>query len=572
MTSIILGLFVIIPAAMPAATGGTKGKASLAPWAKIATSSSSRIFYNATDWAGAGITIAIGNTSVDRLNRNVNFTVIATKMLEANGGPTGWNPSNLEYCFLNITYPNAMKSLYISMNQLVSKIPIFYYNFVTNLSLPVGTYAIHAYPSNGSAPYKKFTLTPVSNMTIYNINPTGIVTLNTTTVYRNSTLGFNITVHDPETPYLNLVWNVTMVQGSTGKPWGYWQMGSAFNQSCFFNTSSSVLGTYYFVIKVYDGEGGHYVNMFASSFTVVNNLPIIHAVIFAPKIYSDIGGPGIYRSQNLTFMVNLTDVDNPWYYTSVYAIFQRKDVDENFTSGNFTANRITGNFTGFITANIQDPIAYYSIIIKAIDLSGGIAYYKPTANQTIGIRDNHPTVSWVHINNQNLTNGLHLSSYEMMSIQINVSAPDQNLDFISLEFQNTADKSQIFTFNITLQKGMANFIVDFNISSSVLPTGLWTIYVYAYDFDGGFFKGPQGSIVIDPDTRDITAIVIGAALLLIAGFVIGGMAIWRYANSKIKDIRRDMIIKGRGKAEQSGNKKPGEKKAPPKAGKKSKYQ
>ncbi|HME55503.1 MAG TPA: hypothetical protein VKM55_25080 [Candidatus Lokiarchaeia archaeon] len=585
LASIIVGLLVIISAALLASNGVNKGNPAFAPRATIQTSSTSSTFLNATHTIKGGINIAINSTRTDRLNRNINFTVNATRMRYSNGGPVGWDSTNIDTCNLNITYPNGTKSFELPMIQgqwnPISKswqattgTQVFYYNFRTNVSIPAGNYIIQAFPSNGIIFYRPpangFIGTPPI-MQVYNINPTGYVTLNSTNVYRNSSIGFNISVSDPETPYLQLTWNVTMFQESTGKPLGQWQMGSAFNESYFFNTTEGVLGGYHFVVMVYDGQGGKFANNDASPFTVKDNPPIIHAVQFTPEL--EYGSPGILRVHVLSFVVNLTDVDNPWYTASVYAVLNRVALNENFTSGNFTDNKFTYNYTGSINVSISAPVGNYSIIITATDLDGVTTYYKPSVNGSIIVRDNPPTINSMSLDQQILVNGTHLSTNEMMAFSINVTDIDQNLDFLELRFQNQMDKNDIINFNITIHNDVSNvLIVNYTISSSVLSPGAWNVWVIAHDFDGIGIASPTGTIAIDPDTRDITATVIGAALILIAGFVVGGMAVWRYANSKIKDIRRDMIIKGRVKPGPSDGKKIVEKKLPPKAGKKGKYQ
>ena len=581
ITGIVLGLLVLVPAILLAANSVIKGKDTIAPPSRLATSSSSNHFYLATGTLTGGENISIDTTRVDRLNRHINITVDARKMLEVNGGPTGWDSTNLQFCNLNITFPNGTKSFeMLPVSKKSPSIPIFYYDFVTNLSMPTGNYAIRAYPDNGliswRPPLHGFNFTPLSYVQVYNHNPAGIVTLNETTVYRNKSIGFDITVSDPETPYLQLAWSVTLMKDAKDSDPvkvmvnGTWQKGSAFNQSYFFNLSKSVLGTYHFTVHVNDSQGGLFDTDSTSSFEVKDNPPVIHAVKFTPPLWDNT--LGIFRVNTMSFTVNLTDVDNPWYWASVYVVFQRQDYNVNYTSSNFTSSKTTYNYTGVMNVSYAIPVQNYSIIITATDLDGGITYYKPQANNSIIVRDNPPDVHWLHINNQNLTYGLHVSSNEYMAIEINVTDIDQNLDYIVLHFYNTANVKSDFTFNITLYKGIASIIARFNMTSAILSTGIWNIYVAALDFDGSIGKFIVGTITVDPDTRDITAYVIGAALLLIAGFVVGGMAVWRYANSKIKDIRRDMIIKGHGKADQASGKNVVEKKMPPKAGKKGKYQ
>jgi phosphate/sulfate permease len=101
------------------------------------------------------------------------------------------------------------------------------------------------------------------------------------------------------------------------------------------------------------------------------------------------------------------------------------------------------------------------------------------------------------------------------------------------------------------------------ISASLLYSGTWNVYVIAYDIDGTSNYDPTGGddnenlvgvFEIEPDLSDVTSIVILVIIAGIVGFVVGGFLLWRYARSKIKDIKSDFLIKSKSKGKISKGK------------------
>ena len=557
LASIAFSAMVLIPAMMVVANSAKKTGVAFNPGTEVAASGTSNIFYSAIGTSYGGINISIDSTNTDRLNRVVNITVNATKMLAANGGPAGWN--DVYPCYLNITYPNSTQRVQPMSEIGGSSTQIFKYAWTLTPALPVGTYTFKAVPNNGAVNWTDFNFTPASQMVVFNIKPWGFITTNTTEVYRNHTVAFNITVTDPETPYTQLVWNASLCLYNTTAPLKTWKVGDTFNQTHWFNgTSDTLLEDYYFRLIIVDNNNDKFDQNMAP-ITVRDDPPVINSVYYNHTAF-------LRRyTEVMFFEVNVTDNDNPWNATEVKIIFHKENSLVNVSSAALIPNMTTGNFTGAMNVTLDTsgqlaPTGGYTIHVIAKDaetLDSATVEFVPASKNATWILNNNPVMHETLINNQTLVNGTRFSQGQRLEFTVNASDIENEIDYIEIRLLYADGGNTAFNYYI-----LSNTTYTLNISSSVLAPGTWYIYVIVVDFEADAnMNTPAYTIVIDPDLRDMTSFAIWIALAAILGLVVGGWIIWRYANAKIADIRRDQIIKGKIKTESADAKKakPGEK-------------
>jgi hypothetical protein len=560
LTGLLIGVILLLPllgsiAEKPATIASTDGIYG----GSIEAAGSSSIFYTANNTVSGGITIGCNNTYVDRLDRDVKFTVNATKMVQAGG----WNPAwgtDVARCYLNITRPDSTTTPYAATE--IGGTQVFSFTLHINITMITGIYKIRASIENASKPYNGgFNFQPVTNMTVYNILPVGSVATNTTTVYRNGTLAFFISIFDPETPFPALAWNVSVYRNDTAPvKLKTWFKNDTLNQTYTFK-GNNIIGNYAFFIEIRDGSGGSFGES-VSWFKVLNNPPVIHSASYNYTA-------NLKRQvEKMRFEVNVTDPDNVKNFTSVKVIFEHAPDDYfpekiNFTSAPLTYKPATGNFTGNVTVPSGFPSGNATIIIEARDNDPkpAVSRFYPANHKTTIVTNNPPVVHDVFINGKSPAGGLRFSLYNNLDFTVNVTDIEDKIDFLQVTLIGPGGKVVYFIL------GPPPYTV--RIPASALTPGSWGVFIKVSDTEGGenavgYDDGENmGVIEVDPDLRDMTAYIIGGVLLVIAGFVIGGMVIWRYANARISAIRRDMIIKAKSKDVQEAKKaKPGEKGAP----------
>ncbi|MEX2729700.1 MAG: hypothetical protein Q6353_020750 [Candidatus Sigynarchaeum springense] len=562
----ILSCSLVLSLASPRATP-SRGERELAGGTMNA-SGSSTYFYTANNTASGGIWITCNNTVVDRLNRSIGFSVNATAMLQAGGWNTAVWGTTINKCELNITYPNRTKSFLLQKFETTT---IFSFTWRTNVSLPVGFYEIRANIWNATHVYTGgFDFNPVTKVSVVNISPIGSVVLlnmNGSAYYRNETMEFLMSIFDPETPFTKLVWNVTLfkLNGSeVPTTWvATWNATCTLNQTYKF-TGNNVLGKYVFFIEIYDDSGG-YSAQTVSEFTVLNNPPVIHGASY--NFTSNLKRV----TETMHFEVNVTDPDNDVKGANVVAILQQVREPSsvlprlNYTSSPFTYNAVTGNFTGNLTVGPLFPLGNATIIIKATDNETSVpslgpavgpatGYYYPQQKNVTIVTNNLPVLNGVTINGKSLAAGLRFPIYNNLDFIMNASDIEDNIDYVQISLIGPNGE------NVTYYAlGPSPYKV--RVTTAALSTGSWGVFVTVVDREGGSSGSINAGVIeVDPDLRDVTAYIIGGVLLLIAGFVVGGMIIWRYANARISAIRRDMIIKTKSKEGLDAKKgKPGEK-------------
>jgi hypothetical protein len=556
---ILFGALLLLPFFASIATPVTVNTRNGIGGGSIGTSGNSTTFFPANNTASGGIWISCNNTFVDRLNRDVKFTVDATAMVNQ---PGGWDPiwgADVDRCYLNVTLPDNTTDSY-PMSETGTQ--IFSYTLETTITMNIGLYRFRATIENSSRRYNGgFDFTNVTIMTVYNILPVGSILTNTTTVYRNGTIAFFISIFDPETPFPSLLWNVSLYKnGSSPVKMKTWFKNDTLNQTYTFK-GTNITGDYAFRVQIRDGSNGPF-DLYVSWFKVLSNPPVINSVSFnyTANLKREV--------EKLRFEVNLNDSDSNKTLTDVRVIFEYVPpevfpgvVYYNFTSPALKYIAATGNFTGNVTVPKAFPAGTSKIIIEAKDNdpNPGIARFHTTP-ETITVVNNIPALHGVTINGKSLTGGLRFSVYNNLDFSVNVSDIENKIDYVQVVLDGPPGYANISYFIL----GPSPYEV--RIPASALAPGSWGVFIIVADTEGGkLVANVSGIIEVDPDLRDVTAYIIGGVLLAIVGFVIGGMVIWRYANARISAMRRDMIIKAKSKDVQEAKKgKPGEKGAPSK--------
>ncbi len=519
----------------------------------IEAAGNSSITYHGLITTTGGITVSCNNTYVDRLSRSVGFTVNASTMLQSGGWDTIVWGTQIEKCELNITFPNGTSSFRLSKTQTTS---IFAITWKTNTTIPEGMYKIQANIWNISHAYTggfNYTPSTMTTVEVYNILPVGSIATNATKLYRDQTLLFFISIFDPETPFTSLRWNVSLYKLNNPTPLKRWFPYDTLNQTYTFSGASDA-GEYSFFVQIRDGSNGLF-NYTVTPFTVLNNPPVISSVYYNYTA-------NLKRvTQSMRFDVRVTDPDNVANASQVFVILEHQPDSLfpekiNFTSPALVYKAATGNFTGNITIPAPFPSGNAKITIEAWDndTTPAVSRFHPQQHNMTIITNNIPVLNGVLINGRSPSAGLRFALYNNLDFAVNVSDIEDKIDYVRISLVGSDGT------NITYY--MLKPPYEVRISASALSPGSWGIFIVVADAEGGILRADSAGVIeVDPDLRDLTAYIIGGVLLVIAGFVIGGMVIWRYANARISAMRRDMIIKAKSKDAQEPAKKakPGEK-------------
>ncbi|MFX0102093.1 MAG: hypothetical protein ACFFCS_21180 [Candidatus Hodarchaeota archaeon] len=518
----------------------------------VDTSGSSKITY--IDGPN-NVSVYIPNTTIDRLNRIVNISVNISNMVDT------FYDDHIG-CYLNVTFPNSsVYQINMNENQTIPSQDVFYYEFKTNTSMETGVYNFTPHPVNDAGNnYYNFTITSANDsiITIHNVEPWALFQFNSTDIYRNETLGFNFTLFDGETPYVDLDWNVSLWKVDSDSPLikieykDSWATGDDFNQTW---TSSGIenetLGVYRFFAEIDDTE--MVATDVSDTFQVLNRLPIIE------DSNINAGAETLRETDIIEFEVNASDYEDGENISKVQVVFQSDFFGLNITPYfDLEQDSGTKNWTGNYSFPITTELGEYNIILKAIDQNGGESDWVSNDVTSTEVMNNLPITHGATVNDQSLSQGRFFKQSENLIFEINVSDVEdgKNVEFGELRLYHQETGKNIF-FLMAPRPADDRIIIE--IASSFLETGTWNVYIAVMDQDGdwnydetGEITNLVGAIEIEPDLSNITATVVMIILAAIIGFAVGGFVLWRRANSKIKDIRSEILIKGKGKEKPLG--------------------
>ncbi|MHA1791869.1 MAG: hypothetical protein ACTSVI_04435 [Promethearchaeota archaeon] len=549
-TTVFIFLFTLVLSFALASTlrKSIDGKSSAIDFQALGLSyGSSSKTYTAVDYQlnNESITININNTNVDRLNRVINITVDANGMLDSNDGVM--NVDDVQDVTLNITIPNNTQVAY-SMTHVGANASDEVYELIwaTNTSMSNGTYEIRAFPivhyiNSTVENYTKFNYnSDLSTIFVINHEPLGFVELNSTEIYRNETLEFNVLVYDAETPFENLTWQLRLIKEGASEIMS-WGTGDDLNQTYQFSgVDDSLLGSYYFILEINDTSAGKFVNTLGK-FNVTNHIPLLLGYDYN---YSAQLKRGV---DNMFFEINVSDYEDPVADLNVNVLLQKPGSLVENQSFSMTYNASTGKFTGKVSPPIgwDDIYEKYNIIVQVIDSDNGINSTLPSASNQTTIINNMPETLGILINNKSIANGSQYYQNENLVFYLNVTDKEESvknsISFVELNLYNV-ETGKNYSF---LTWRLKNFTVT--VPALYLEPGTWHVYVNAFDIDGGFNIGADdatvGAIEILHVNKDITLLSTIAAFSLIFGIVLGSALTWRVAKSKINSIRSDLLIK-----------------------------
>ncbi len=491
-------------------------------------------FYDALGPANGGINVTINETDTNRLNRDCLITVDANRMLEANGGVATW--TDVTTVYVNITYPNA--TVRGASMQETAFTNVFTFHFRTNLTSYLGTYQFELIPAFGSLTFSNFDMAgkPTPQITINNITPFADVILDKEFIYRNQTISFVIVPFDAETQNLDLDWDLSL-KASNATVLASWHEGDEFEQEyAFSGVGDHLLGNYTLNLTVQDADSA--IGQKLVVFEVRNHLPEVKSVDY--NFTAELKR----FSQTMKFEVNMSDYeDGQAELEYVKVSLQNQATKANVTSSKFFFNATTKNYTGTVSLPKEAQLEYYTIIVIARDKDNGMVSYIPVANNRTRAANNIPFINGALINDRNLTQGVSFSNRQNIKVWINATDVEQ-LTFVKLVAYHVDSDTKVSFFSSISE----NKTIEF--STSLLSTGTWQLFAAAFDSDNDLcVETLIGTMEITPDIRDETAIIITVLLSIIGGFFLGGFVIWRYANTKLKDIRGELIIKGSSKKE-----------------------
>lgn len=501
--------------------------------------------YTATDSINnsESLIIGINNSNPDRINRDINITVNANGMLEANDGVPGF--TNVNSIRLNITYPNGTIQNYSMIHSVFNPSDErYHYVWSTRTTMDNGTYEVRAYPNNGTE-YTNFNFgINLSIINVLNYKPKGYIDLNTTNVYRNETFAFNLTVFDQETPFENLTWTLGLYKGG-GAAIEEWSTGDALNQTYFIDGIDDILlGTYTFDIIINDADGGQFDSTILS-FNVLNHEPIVHNVTLN---HTD----SIKReTESLYFKANVTDYEDSGTDLEIQVIFQDALTKENLSQSSWEMAYNVSDELYEVELSIPKiaPIGGYDIIIRASDTDNTNTYYYPPENGSIYIDNNLPKVHGVDVNGK-AANGVHFPLGNNLEFSLNVSDVE-GINYAQVNLVHQGEGSENLTF---LTRSAEDY--NFTVAGGLLKRGTWFIKVIVHDTDGNKSisspDSPTFTIEIDPDRSVISSNIVLSIIAGTIGIVVGAAITWQYTKKRVNEIRSEMLIKTAGKKAEPG--------------------
>jgi hypothetical protein len=533
----------------------------------VVPSSSSTVHYLATGGGatGGGIYITMNRTWADRMNRAVNISVNANGMLTTNGGPSGWI-SLAPTCNLNITYPNNTVHTFDYNMTEYGNTNTFFTIFKTTLNMQPGIYQFMPIPLRyDSKNWTAFTLdsSHPAELNVTSTPPFCQVLTNSSLVYTNQSIAVSFSFGDESDPTYNITWTAYLFDNesvsNTRITVASWQTGDDLNQTVTMYATNnpdaptgnnatgvnSVYGECWFNLTVYNSDGQRN-SANSTTFYFESRPPTINSV--TPEVIGT-----IYRvTQTENFTVNATDTDYPSnWLKNVSVTFQYPNGLVNYTT-TMSQQKFFGNYTANVTLPATFQLGYTVIYIVAQNLERGITYI--TYHHSVDVIDAIPIVHSLSINNQTITNGMHIQQDQELVFFANVTSVENNIEYVNLTLR--ADTGQALCFFLTPNTDPAlNYTLY--ISSAQLSTGIWHVYVVAVDSDGGMSNnvpdtGSFGVIVIDPNLTGFTTAGTIIVLMIALGFIIGAVVMFRYANQKVRSVRTEMIIKAKKGADDEG--------------------
>ncbi|MHA1370415.1 MAG: hypothetical protein ACTSRA_11945 [Promethearchaeota archaeon] len=559
ITAIIVFL---IPASIPVNINDCNGNQTRAGNARLPTlnvdytmfKSATIVIKNYTAGSNVnGTLVYVNTTRENRLEKTVNITANVSGLLAPDGLP-GW--TSIGACKLNITGPDSTNE---TLTPLTSHDNV--YNFYWNLTTDkvVGFYEVTVLVSNATN-YNWSSASAIDSeddklkIEIYNLLPRGLVECNTTELYRNETIAFNISVFDYETPFLNLIWDLTLEKD--GSILAEWKTGDELNQTYHFaGIDNSTLGNYTFKLRINDTDfnetSGHsYFNDNLTMIIVKNHEPIIN------DIYYDDKDSLVRNRESMYFEVNASDYEDNKTLKSVSVIFQDQVTGANYTS-DLLQDSTTGNWTGYANFSMNVQLHSYSILVKVVDMNDGVTIWPNESSliDSVSAVNNLPMANDIIINGISLTieNPPHFDKKETLSIYLNVSDEEDNVIYAKINlFHRNSGKN--YTFTTTPSE---NYTM--NISATIFESGTYDVYVDVIDADFGSYSqnknyGPIGSFEIDPEGVDYVSTITIIALSAVFGIILGAAVGFKMALKKVSDIKEDLLISGEKKAGRSKEK------------------
>ncbi|MHA1680019.1 MAG: hypothetical protein ACTSUE_03360 [Promethearchaeota archaeon] len=536
VTLSVLVLAVMIPMTFPGNDTRVEDQVAMQPDAPVTSYGSSTKNYTAGGNDDA-IIMSVTDTNPDRINRAINISVNANGMRADNGGPV----TNVDSIQLNITFPNGTIVDY-SMIHSVAAPDNERYHLIwkTNTTMDNGTYEIRAYPNT---PTQYTAINYDDNLTtiaVRNFAPQGFIEFNTTDIYRNQTLGFNLSVFDLETPFENLTWNLSLYKGG-GIAIKEWGTGDDLNQTYFFNGTDDTLinEPYSFDLLIHDTSGGEF-DQKIKTFNVLNHKPVVHSVTYNWT-------ETLMRvSESMFFEMNVSDYEDDNSTLDGRIILQDISTLDNISesSWEFAWNLTSNLYQAELFLPSQALIREYGIIIEVYDSEGpsdeGTTTYIPPQNSTIKVGNNLPEVHGLKINGKP-ANGLHFQLGTNLDFSVNVSDVE-GMSYVEVILTHQGAGLEDMSFLVLESSGY-----NFTVAANLLEKGTYIINVKAYDADGDVTSfsesNPPFTMEIDPNTSVVSSSVVLSIVSIVVGILIGGAISWQATKKRITDLKSDMLIK-----------------------------
>lgn len=388
------------------------------------------------------------------------------------------------------------------------------------------------------------TPTTIATFQILNNLPQLGVQLNTTDVYRGSSLNLHFTPGDYEDPVSNLSWQVELHK-STGNEILVANGTKVFDYVYNFGMAHE-LGTTFINGTCWDSLGGS--SSLYYYFRVVNNGPRFIKVAFEKDGVPITSDFSFYRYNTnmktpvLTVKVNGSDSENnatlKMTISATDPLTGNNILFPSTSYENFTAD---ASAYGYFLKNITFPSTMNHGLVKMnlylYDAAGSSAEY----TQNFQILNNYPVINNFFVNGKAITERLEVIHGQDLNVTFDCSDVEGQIKYvkIGLLYRETETGNEIWRINYTVQ------YVDVNTAIIIrgydLPTGVYTVYAYVIDVDGSEVQYSVPAQVFVKVSEDTTSTM---WLMFTVGLIVGltgGIALmfWQARHSSKKSIQID---------------------------------
>ncbi len=430
-------------------------------------------------------------TAIYRLFESVNFTIDT------------FGFSDIDYVLMQIDFSDGTMLTY---PMVLSSLNKYSYEYKPRYDAPLGfqnvsflLYNITDTLLNAHTTYSNITI-----LTNY------MAITNNTEYYIGDDLYAEFTVNDFGT--FQFDWNLTLVdslievsqQNITNFEYNSVQLTYKISNQTFFDRVNQF---FYIKLNMTDKVSG-ITKAAYTPFKVLNTNPdiIASSLVITP--------PEVFRVEEFEISINITDVED--LPKDLFVSVSITDSEGNDVTTLELDHNFDTNFSAQYYIRRNKPQGVYSLEISALDQDGGTS----TFTTTLTVKNNLPEIHSYEINGLSMNQGISVLYGKNLVFSFNVSDVE-NVAYVKVALLDENNE----WYNITREyNGEETKII---IRTIDLITGVWYVYIYAIDFDGGatsltddYDKAPQGLTIIPDVLSDYIpwiVFIIGMLLGILAG-------------------------------------------------------